>query len=194
MPSLTRKSVSRKRSAATRIQKQVRGKQTRKKVAILIRDQRNLEISNQCAICLDKFAENEAQTILECGHRFHSRCIQRSLRAGITSCPMCRSIITDYDYLQLANPNITLQQAIHNRREALEERRLAIEAYNDATWRTRNYEQSNRSRRLRGIISPTYTTLLTREDSAANEVTRTRAHVTNSNNVLRRLSNLRVRN
>ena len=46
MPSLTRKSVLKKRSAATRIQKQVRGKQTRKKVAILIRDQRNLEISN----------------------------------------------------------------------------------------------------------------------------------------------------
>jgi hypothetical protein len=104
------------------------------------------------------------------------------------------SHIGDIEFAQYINPNITLQQAIHNRREALEERRLAIEAYNDATRRTHNYEQSNRSRRLRGIISPTYTTLLTREDSAANEVTRTRAHVTNSNNVLRRLSNLRVRN
>jgi hypothetical protein len=100
MPSPTRRSSSRKRSAATRIQKRVRGKQTRKRHTRSIEQMyRNLELTNQCAICHESMRNNGPITKLGCGHTFHSECIQRSLRSGLASsglasCPLCRTPMT----------------------------------------------------------------------------------------------------
>jgi len=198
MPSLTRKSVSRKRSAATRIQKQVRGKQTRKKTSALIRDKidkrnleianRNLEIDKECAICLAEVQSTDPITSLPCGHRFHTECIMRSLQAGIAVCPLCRSVIPNNDYAHLANPTMTYEEALLARNRAQEERRLATQAYRNAVARTSEYELSNRNRRLRGLNSTTYVRLLQAEETADQEVRRTQANVHRYMDIIRRLS------
>lgn len=193
MPSPTRRSSSRKRSAATRIQKRVRGKQTRKKLSPKIipkleRIKTNIELSRQCAICLDAMKHNEAITKLGCGHRFHSECIERSLRSGNANCPICRAVIPNNPYAHLANPNMTWAQAVIARNQAIQERRLASEALNNAMLRTTNYEQSNRSQRLRGVNSPTYIRLLRNEEDAGEELRRARERVTNTMNIIRHLA------
>ena len=188
MPSPSRSSSTRRR-AVTRIQKRVRGKQTRKKLSpkIILKLERiktNIELSKQCAICLDMMKHNEAITRLQCGHRFHSDCIQHSLRSGNANCPICRAVIPNNDYAHLANPNMTWAQAVIARNQALQERRLATEALSNAVLRTTNYEQSNRSRRLRGINSPTYIRLLRNEEDAGEELRRARERVTNTMNII----------
>ena len=200
MPSLTRKSVSRKRSAATRIQKQVRGKQTRKKTSALIRDKidkrnleianRNLEIDKECAICLAEVQSTDPITSLPCGHRFHTECIMRSLQAGIAVCPLCRSVIPNNDYAHLANPTMTYEEALLARNRAQEERRLATQAYSNAVARTSEYERSNRnrSRRLRGVNSPTYVRLLQAEETADAAVRYTQANIDRYMDTIRQLS------
>lgn len=190
MPPTRRRTSSIVRSAATKIQKRVRGKQTRKKTKALKIAKRNLEISNECAICLDKVLATDAITSLECGHRFHTDCMQRSLRSGIANCPLCRRVIPNNEYAHLANPNMTYEEALVARSRALEERQLATQSYNNAAWNTTNYEESNRSRRLRGINSPTYINLLQVEEDAGEELRRARERVTNSMNTIRRLSGL----
>lgn len=194
MPSPTRRSSSRKRSAATRIQKRVRGKQTRKKlspkiISKLERIKTNIELSKQCAICLDTIKHKEAITKLKCGHRFHSDCLQRSLRSGNANCPMCRAVIPNNEYAHLANPTMSYEQAVIARNQALEERRLATQLLTNAAWNTTNYEESNRSRRLRGINSPTYIRLLQVEEDAGEELRRARERVTNSMRIIRSLAN-----
>ena len=194
MPSPTRRSSSRKRSAATRIQKRVRGKQTRKKlspkiISKLERIKTNIELSKQCAICLDTIKHKEAITKLRCGHRFHSDCLQRSLRSGNANCPMCRAVIANNEYAHLAYPTMTYEQALVARNQALEERRLATQSLTNAAWNTTNYEESNRSRRLRGINSPTYIRLLQIEEDAGEELRRARERVTNSMRIIRSLDN-----
>jgi len=192
---ISRKSSSIVRSAATRIQKRVRGKQTRKNTDALKltkRDleitKRNLEITNECAICLAEVLPNEAITSLPCGHRFHTECIMRSLRAGIATCPLCRTIIPNNDYAHLANPNMTYEEALVARNRAQEERRLATQAYNNATEDTSNYERANMSRRLRGINSPTYIRLLQVEEDASHALARARDSVDRYMDAIRRLS------
>ena len=190
MPSPTRRSSSRKRSAVTRIQKRVRGKQTRKKLSpktetILERIKTNIELSRQCAICLDTMKHNEAITKLKCGHRFHSDCIQHSLRSGNANCPMCRAVIPYNAYAHLANPNMTWAQAVIARNQALQERRLASEALNNAVLRRTNYEQSNRGRRLTDVNSPTHIRLLRNQEDAGEELRRARERVTNTMNIIR---------
>lgn len=185
------RSSSTRRKAVTRIQKRVRGKQTRKKLSpkkipILERIKTNIELSSQCAICLDTIKHKEAITKLKCGHRFHSDCIQRSLRSGNANCPICRAVIPNNDYAHLANPNMTWTEAVIARNQALQERRLATDALSNAMLRTTNYEQSNRSRRLRGVNSPTYIRLLRNEDDADEELRRARERVTNTMNIIRR--------
>jgi len=190
MPSPTRRSYSRKKSAATRIQKRVRGKQTRKRHSRSIKQiYANLEKTNECAICHDPMTKDEAITKLGCGHRFHTECIDRALRSGHTSCPLCRTFIPNNAHAHLALPNITYEQALVARNQALEERRLATQAFTNAQSRTNNYERSNRNRRLRGVNSSTYIRLLRTEEAASEELTRTRERVTNSMNILRSLTN-----
>ena len=236
MPSPTRSSSSRKKSAATRIQKKFRSNQTKKKQKEMyalkrienkvrsikiknyekersrrheeevakfrnISTQRNKrkevarkfrarikiiinnkEKENECAICLDKMMLNTNVTPLECGHRFHTECIHRSLRSNKATCPLCRSIIRN-------NANITHEQGVISRDQALEELRLATRALTNARSRTNNYERSNRTRRLRGVNSPTYIRLLRTEEEASEELTRARERVTNSMIIIRNLAN-----
>jgi len=198
MPPTRRRSSSIVRSAATRIQKRVRGKQTRKKTSALKRDKRdkrnleianrNLEITNECAICLAEVLPNDPITSLPCGHRFHSECIMRSMQSGIATCPLCRSIIPNNDYAHLANPTMTYEEALLARNRALEERRLATQAYNNARLRTSNYESSNRIRTLLGLNSPTYVRLLQAEEAADAEVRQVRANLDRYMETIRRLS------
>jgi hypothetical protein len=201
---ISRKSSSIVRSAATRIQKRVRGKQTRKKTDSLKLTKRNLEITkrnleitkrnveidNDCAICLAEVQSTDPITSLPCGHRFHTECIQRSLRAGIATCPLCRSVIPNNDYAHLANPTMTYEEALVARNRAQEERRLARQAYNNAVTRTNEYERSNRnrSRRLRGLNSPTYVRLLQAEETADAEVRHAQANIDRYMNTIRQLS------
>ena len=190
MPPTRRSSSSIVRSAATKSQKSVRGKQTRKKTKALKIAKRNLEISNECAICIEKVLATDAITSLECGHRFHSECLQRSLRSGHANCPLCRTVIPNNEYAHLANPNMTYEEALVARSRALEERRLATQALTNAAMHTTNYERSNMIRRLLGINSPTYNNLLQTQENAGEELRRTRERVTNSMNTIRRLSRL----
>jgi hypothetical protein len=190
MPSPRRSSSSRKRSAATRIQKRVRGKQTRKRHSRSIKQiYANLEKTNECAICHDPMRKDEAITRLGCTHRFHAECLQRSLRSGHASCPLCRTVIPNNEYAHLANPTMTYEEAIVARNQALEERRLATQALINAQERTNNYERSNRNRRLRGVNSPTYIRLLRTEEEASEELTRARERVTNSMRIISSLAN-----
>ena len=190
MPPTRRRSSSIVRSAATRIQKRVRGKQTRKKTNALKITKRNLEIDNECAICIDKVLATDAITSLECGHRFHSDCLHRSLRSGHANCAVCRTVIPNNEYAHLANPTMNYDEALVARNQALQERRLATQAYSNAVARTSEYERSNRIRRLLGINSPTYINLLRNEEDAGEELRRARERVTNSMNAIRRLSSL----
>ena len=190
MPPTRRRSSSIVRSAATKIQKRVRGKQTRKKTKALKIAKRNLEIDNECAICIDKVLASDAIESLECGHRFHSDCLQRSLRSGIANCPICRTAVPNNAYAHLANPNMTYEEALLARNRAQEERRIATQAYNNTSSMISDYERSNRIRRLLGINSPTYNNLLQTQENAGEELRRTRERVARSVDTIRRLSGL----
>jgi hypothetical protein len=190
MPSPRRSSSSRKRSAATRIQKRVRGKQTRKRHSRSIKQiYANLEKTNECAICQDPMTKDEAITRLGCTHRFHAECLQRSLRSGHASCPLCRTVIPNNAHAHLANQTMTYEQALNNRNQALEERRLATQALTNAQSRTNNYERSNRNRRLRGVNSPTHIRLLEVEEEASAALDAARERVTNSMRIISSLAN-----
>ena len=122
MPSPTRSSSSRKRRAATQIQKRFRGKQTRKQVTKLkakyedvkqtrkqLKATRKIQsrvrgkqtrtklINNRCSICLEPMVHNVSITS-PCNHKFHSDCIRRSLTATRGTCPLCRAVITNIPY------------------------------------------------------------------------------------------------
>lgn len=46
-------------------------------------------LTNECAICLDCFDENDSARILDCGHYFHQPCVDPWVEKGNT-CPKCR--------------------------------------------------------------------------------------------------------
>ena len=92
------KKFRKERSAATRIQTRVRGKQTRKK------------LSPKTEIILERIKRNielskqcpicsepltQDVRVLRCGHKFHNECIENGLRAGITRCGLCRMPIVE---------------------------------------------------------------------------------------------------
>jgi hypothetical protein len=192
MPSRSRSSSSRRRSsAAKKLQKRVRGKQTRRRHARSIEQiYANLEKTNECAICHEPMAKNEAITKLGCTHRFHSECLDRGLRSGHANCALCRRVIPNNPYSHLAVPNITYEEALDARNQALERRRLATQAYNNAAFNTLNYEQSNSSRRHNDRAnSPTYNELLRIEGITSEELGQARERVTNAMNILRSLAN-----
>lgn len=192
MPSRSRSSSTRRRrrsSAAKKLQKRVRGKQTRKRHAKSIEQiYRNLENTNECAICHDPMINYGATTKLGCTHRFHTECLDHSLRSGHPNCPLCRTVIPNNPYAHLAPPNITYEEALVARRQALEERRLATQALSNALSRTTNYEQSNRGRRRERANSPTYINLLRNQEIANEELNRARERVTNAMNIIARHS------
>ena len=192
MPSRSRSSSSRRRrrsSAAKKLQKRVRGKQTRRRHARSIEQiYANLEKTNECSICHEPMAKNEAITKLGCTHRFHSGCLESSMRSGHANCPLCRTVIPNNPYSHLAVPNITYEEALDARNQALERRRLATQAYNNAAFNTSNYIQSNQSRNDR-TSSPTYNELLRIEGITSEELGQARDNVTNAMNILRSLDN-----
>jgi hypothetical protein len=193
MPSRSRSSSSRRRrsSAAKKLQKRVRGKQTRRLHARSIEQiYANLEKTNECAICHEPMAKNEAITKLGCTHRFHTGCLEDSLRSGHANCPLCRTVIPNNPYAHLAPPNITYEEALVARNQALERRRLATQAYNNVAFNTYNYEESNRGRSHNDRTnSPTYNELLRIEEIAGEELNRARDSVTYAMDILRRLDN-----
>ena len=99
MPSRSRSrssSTRRKRSAATRIQKTLRGKHGRTRAKKFRSIKRNNAIKeNECPICSEPLTQDVR--VLRCGHRFHNECIENGLRAGITRCGLCRAPIVEPD-------------------------------------------------------------------------------------------------
>ena len=125
MPSRSRSSSTRrKRSAATRIQKTLRGKHGRK-IAKILRKERSAarriqtrvrgkqtrkNLSPKTDIILERIKTNielskqcpicneeltQDVRVLRCGHRFHNECIENALRAGYNNCPLCRTPIVE---------------------------------------------------------------------------------------------------
>ena len=125
MPSRSRSSSTRKkRSAATRIQKTLRGKRDRKRAKILRKErsaatriqtrvrgkQTRKKLSPKTEVILERIKTNielskqcpicneqliEGVNVLRCGHRFHNECIENALRAGYNNCPLCRTPIVE---------------------------------------------------------------------------------------------------
>ena len=127
MPSRSRSrssSTRRKRSAATRIQKTLRGKHDRKRAKILRKErsaatriqtrvrgkQTRKKLSPKTEIILERIKTNielskqcpicneeltQDVRVLRCGHRFHNECIENALHAGYNSCPLCRRPIVE---------------------------------------------------------------------------------------------------
>ena len=127
MPSRSRSrssSTRRKRSAATRIQKTLRGKHDRKRAKILRKErsaatriqtrvrgkQTRKKLSPKTEIILERIKTNielskqcpicneqliDGINVLRCGHRFHNECIENALHAGYNNCPLCRTPIVE---------------------------------------------------------------------------------------------------
>jgi len=117
MPSKTRSSSRLRSSAAKKIQKRIRGKQTRKQVnklrasrkiqtnyrgfktrKVMKRVRTNMLTNNDCSICLEPLTQNAA-TALPCGHRFHKDCIVNWLSRSQGKCPNCKQRITNIPYI-----------------------------------------------------------------------------------------------
>ena len=125
MPSRSRSSSTRrKKSAATRIQKTLRGKHIRKRTKILRKErsaatriqtrvrgkQTRKKLSPKTEIILERIKTNielskqcpicneeltQDVRVLRCGHRFHNECIENAIHAGYNSCPLCRRPIVE---------------------------------------------------------------------------------------------------
>jgi hypothetical protein len=122
MPSKTRSSSRLRSSAAKKIQKRIRGKQTRKHVTklkasrkiqtnyrgfktrkVMKRVKSNMQTNNDCSICLEPLTINVA-TALPCGHRFHKDCIVNWLVRSQGKCPNCKQRITNIPYISTVEP------------------------------------------------------------------------------------------
>ena len=49
---------------------------------------------NICPICLDAFVGSTNQTITECGHHFHTKCLFKNISLSGYACPYCRNDMT----------------------------------------------------------------------------------------------------
>jgi len=124
MPSKRRSSSRLRSSAVKKIQKRVRGKQTRKQVTklkasrkiqtnyrgfktrkVMKRVRTNMLTNNDCSICLEPLTENVA-TALPCGHRFHKDCIVNWLSRSQGKCPNCKQRITNIPYISTVEPEL----------------------------------------------------------------------------------------
>ena len=54
----------------------------------------NEENDNVCAICQDQMTEDQASTTLNCGHKFHTQCLENIIHYGHNRCPLCRSVMS----------------------------------------------------------------------------------------------------
>ena len=124
MPSQRRSSSRLRSSAAKKIQKRIRGKQTRKQVTklkasrkiqtnyrgfktrkVIKRVRTNMLTDNNCSICLEPLTENVA-IALPCGHRFHKDCIVNWLSRSEGKCPNCKQRITNIPYISIVEPEL----------------------------------------------------------------------------------------
>ncbi len=100
----TRKQVTKLKAsrlkASRKIQSRVRGKQTRK---VMNRVKSNMLTNNDCSICLEPLTQNVA-TALPCGHRFHKDCIVNWLSRSQGKCPNCKQRITNIPYISIEEP------------------------------------------------------------------------------------------
>jgi len=60
--------------------------------------------NNECPICYDNENEIEQNIKLECGHKFHDKCILEWCKNSL-SCPMCRCNITDERCVEIRRNN-----------------------------------------------------------------------------------------
>jgi hypothetical protein len=124
MPSKRRSSSRLRSSAVKKIQKRIRGKQTRKQVnklkasrkiqtnyrgfktrKVIKRVRTNMLTNNDCSICLESLTNNVA-TALPCGHRFHKDCIVNWLSRSQGKCPNCKQRITNIPYISTIEPEL----------------------------------------------------------------------------------------
>ena len=131
MPSRSRSSSTRKKkSAATRIQKTLRGKQGRKRAKKFRSIQRNNAIkANECSVCHEQLMQDV--NILPCSHRFHNECIESWITSH-NSCPLCRAPIVepeeeDEEALEQVREEARLRlQDVVTQRLELEQRVMAL--------------------------------------------------------------------
>ena len=119
MPSQRRSSSRLRSSAAKKIQKRIRGKQTRKQVTklkasrkiqsrvrgkqtrkVINREKNTILTINDCPICLEPLT-TDVRIALPCGHRFHKDCIIQSLTTTGGRCPKCRTYVTNIPYISI---------------------------------------------------------------------------------------------
>ena len=119
MPSQRRSSSRLRSSAAKKIQKRIRGTQTRKQVnklrasrkiqtnyrgfktrKVINREKNTVLTINDCPICLEPLTR-DVRIALPCGHRFHVECIRRSLTSTRGTCPKCRTVVTNIPYISI---------------------------------------------------------------------------------------------
>ena len=137
MPSQTRRSSRLRSSAAKKIQKRFRGKQTRKqeiklkasrKIQSRVRGRQTRKVINRekntsttindCPICFEPMIE-DVRIALPCGHRFHKDCIQNWLTRSQGRCPKCRTVVTNIPYPSIEEqerqiqPLFQIQPLIH---------------------------------------------------------------------------------
>jgi hypothetical protein len=124
MPSQRRSSSRLRSSAAKKIQKRIRGKQTRKQVTklrasrkiqsrvrgkqtrkVINREKNTVLTINDCPICLEPLT-TDVRIALPCGHRFHEECIKRSLTSTGGRCPKCRAVVTNIPYISIEEPEL----------------------------------------------------------------------------------------
>lgn len=56
-----------------------------------VKDIDNKIDNNSCPICMENLNETTSYT-LECGHKFHNKCIITWFRMGNKNCPICRNV------------------------------------------------------------------------------------------------------
>lgn len=66
----------------------------------------------ECAICLDAMTQR-GSTKLKCEHRMHTSCIQKWVRKGSSSCPLCRCELTS-DEIHRFYPDKDKNKKVHN--------------------------------------------------------------------------------
>jgi hypothetical protein len=75
----------------------------------------NEEKKNECAICQDQMIFNKDVSVLECGHKFHDKCLENIIQYGHINCPICRELISDNVRRKLAlisrKDELTIQMA-----------------------------------------------------------------------------------
>ena len=180
MPSRSRSSSTRrKRSAATRIQKTLRGQHGRKRAKKFRSIKRNNAIKeNECSICHEQLMQDV--NILPCSHRFHNECIEPWITSH-NSCPICRAPIVEED--ELAIPTMNYDQALEARVLARAARLRAYDEYIEAGTNELDY------REMYGADnSETYNTLLANYESASNSYNLARARLEEIMRIINQLS------